>query len=172
LVGLVAVTFIYQFFFFNATGEEAGWRGFALPRLQARLSPLVACLVLNAFWPLWHFFLWMAEGKPVLSPGYWGEAYLTHLSATVLIVWFYNRSKGSILVAGIAHAAANTAFAFLVIPDWRIFDWTTAAAALVLIVIDQMWKKLPADHPAVYQDPGIGELKSISASQPGKGGLP
>lgn len=155
LVGLVAVTFIYQFFFFNATGEEAGWRGFALPRLQARVNPLVACLVLNVFWPLWHFFLWMAEGKPVLSLGYWGEAYLTHFSATVLIVWFYNRSKGSILVAGIAHAAANTAFAFLVIRDWRIFDGTAAVAALVLILADRMWKKLPTDNPAVYQAPAL-----------------
>ncbi len=155
LVSLVMVKFLYQLFFFNATGEEAGWRGFALPRLQARVSPLVACLVLNFFWPLWHFFLWMAEGKPVLSLGYWGEAYLTHLSATVIIVWFYNRSKGSILVAGIVHAAANTAFAFLVIPDWRIFDWTAAVTALVLILVDRMWKKLPTVNPAVYQAPAL-----------------
>jgi len=161
LVGLVAVAFIYQFFFFNATGEEAGWRGFALPRLQAQVSPLVACLVLNAFWPLWHFFLWMAEGKPVLSLGYWGEAYRPLLSATVLIVWFYNRSKGSILVAGIAHAAANTAFAFLVIPEWRIFDWTAAVASLLLILVSRMWKKLPSEHPAVYQDPGLPDKKQM-----------
>jgi membrane protease YdiL (CAAX protease family) len=39
LVGLVAVIFIYQFFFFNASGEETGWRGFALPWLQARVTP-------------------------------------------------------------------------------------------------------------------------------------
>ena len=153
LAGLVAVTFIYQLCFFNATGEEAGWRGFALPRLQARVSPLVAGLALNVFWPLWHFFLWMAEGKPVLSLAYWGQAYLTHLSATVVIVWFFNRSKGSILVAGIAHAAANTAFAFLTIQDWTIFDWTAAAAVLALALIDRMWKKLPAGHPAVSQSP-------------------
>lgn len=161
LVGLVAVTFFYQFFFFNATGEEAGWRGFALPRLQRRVSPLVACLVLNIFWPLWHFFLWMAEGKPVLSPGYWGEAYLIHLSATVLIVWFYNRSKGSILVAGIVHAAANTSFAFLVIPEWRIFDWTAAVASLLLILVSRMWKKLPSEHPAVYQAPALPDKKQM-----------
>ncbi len=151
LIGLVTVKFMYQLFFFNATGEEVGWRGFALPRLQARTSPLVACLALNVFWPLWHLFLWMAEGKPVSSPEYWGETYLTHLSATVTIVWFYNRSKGSILVAGIAHAAANTAFAFFSNLDWVAYSWTAAVAALALILIDQMWKKLPSDHPAVYQ---------------------
>jgi membrane protease YdiL (CAAX protease family) len=153
LVGLVLVKLLYQFFFFNATGEEAGWRGFALPRLQARINPLVACLVLNVFWPLWHLFLWMAEGKPVTSPEYWVQAYLTHLSATVVIAWFYNHSKGSILVAGIAHAAANTAFAFFSNLDWTIYNWTAAVCALVLILADRMWKKLPSDHPAVYQAP-------------------
>ena len=151
LIGLVVVKFLYQLFFFNATGEEAGWRGFALPRLQACNSPLVACLVLNVFWPLWHFFLWMAEGKPVYSLEYWGQTYLELLPATVIIVWFYNRSKGSILVAGIAHAAANTAFAFFPSLDWTIYNWTAAFAALVLILADRMWKKLSFDHPAVYQ---------------------
>ncbi len=151
LIGMVVVKFLYQLFFFNATGEEAGWRGFALPRLQVRISPLVACLVLNIFWPLWHLFLWMAEGKPVSSPEYWAQAYLTHLSATVTIVWFYNRSKGSILVAGIAHAAANTAFEFFPNLDWAIYNWTAAVAALVLTLVDRMWKKLPSEHPAVHQ---------------------
>lgn len=162
LIGLAAVKFMYQLFFFNATGEEAGWRGFALPRLQARTSPLVACLVLNVFWPLWHLFLWMAEGKPVSSPEYWVQAYLTHLSATVVIVWFYNRSKGSILVAGIAHAAANTAFAFFSNLDWAIFDWTAAVATLALVLVSRMWKRLPSDHPAVYQTPELAGWRSSS----------
>lgn len=153
LFGLVLVKLLYQFFFFNATGEEAGWRGFALPRLQVCTSPLVACLVFSFFWPIWHLFLWMAEGKPVSSLDYWGQAYLLHLPATVVIVWFYNRSKGSILVAGIAHAAANTAFAFFPTLDEAIFNWVVAVAALVLILVDHMWKKLPPDHPAVYGEP-------------------
>jgi membrane protease YdiL (CAAX protease family) len=164
LIGLVVVKFLYQLFFFNATGEEAGWRGFALPRFQARTSPLVACLVLNVFWPLWHLFLWMAEGRSVSSPEYWGQTYLELLPATIIIVWFYNRSKGSILVTGIAHAAANTAFAFFPNLDWVIYNWTAAVAALVLVLIDRMWKKLPADHPAVYQAPGL-DMKKVELSQ-------
>jgi membrane protease YdiL (CAAX protease family) len=150
--------------FFQCHGVEAGWRGFALPRLQARVSPLVACLVLNVFWPLWHFFLWMAEGRSVSSPEYWGQTYLELLPATVIIVWFYNRSKGSILVAGIAHAAANTAFAFFPSLDGVIYNWTAAVATLVLILIDRMWKKLPANHPAVYQAPGL-DMKNVELSQ-------
>ena len=152
---LVVLKFLYQLFFFNATGEEAGWRGFALPRLQARTSPLVACLVLGLFWPIWHFFLWMAEGKPVFSLEFWGQSYLLHLSVTVILVWFYNRSKGSILVAGFAHAAANTASAFFPDLDVAIFVWTMVVAALVVVLLGRMWKQLPSDHPAVYQVSGL-----------------
>ena len=151
LVGLVAVKFLYQLFFFNATGEETGWRGFALPRMQSRMSPLVACLIMNIFWILWHAFLWKVDGRPVSSPGFWGTAYLQDLPATILISWLYNRSKGSILVAGIAHAAANTFFAFFTNLDWTVFTAIAAAAALVMILADRMWKRLPSDHPAVIQ---------------------
>ena len=154
LIGLVVVKFLYQLFFFNATGEEVGWRGFALPRMQSVTSPLVTCLVINLFWSLWHLFLWMAEGRPVLSPEYWAQTYLELLPGTVIIGWLYNRSKGSILVAGITHAAANTAFAFFPNLDWPVFVWTSAVAALMMILVDRMWKKLPSDHPTTIQNPG------------------
>jgi hypothetical protein len=106
----------------------------------------------------------MAEGKPVFSPGFWVQTYLELLPGTVILGWFYNRSKGSILVAGIAHAAANTAYAFFPNLDWTVFNWTVAVAALVLILVDRMWKKLPSDHPAVYQTPGFDE-KNVKSSQ-------
>jgi membrane protease YdiL (CAAX protease family) len=153
LLGLIVITLLYQQFFFNAAGEEVGWRGFALPRLQSITNPLVACLLINLFWPLWHVFYWAAEGKPIFSPGYWVHTYLELLPATGIICWLYNRSKGSILVAGITHAAANTAYAFFPNLDWQVFDWTVAVVALVLVVIDRMWKKLPPDHPAVCISP-------------------
>ena len=154
LIGLITVKFLYQFFFFNATGEEAGWRGFALPRLQSRISPLIASLIIALFWINWHWFLWQAEGNPIFSWHYWIVQYALHIPASVIIGWFYNRSKGSILVAGIAHAAANTADGFFNL-DLTVFPLTLAFVALVLIVVDRMWKKLPSDHPAVYRDPAL-----------------
>jgi len=166
LIGLIAVKFFYQLFFFNATGEETGWRGFALPRLQASISPLLASLVLAFFWAPWHFFLWQAEGKPVFSLQYWVEQYVGLIPATFLIVWLYNRSRGSILVAGIAHAAANTAFAFLSGVDWFVLAVVNYVAVFVLFLVDRMWKKLPPDYPAVYPPPGIDE-KNVELSSKG-----
>jgi uncharacterized protein len=153
LIGLIVVKFLYQFFFFNATGEETGWRGFALPRLQSFTSPLVACLLLNLFWGPWHFFLWMAEGRSIFSFEFWIQTFIELFSGTVTLCWFYNRSRGSILVAGIAHSAANTTLWLFPNLDWTIYNWTVAAAALVIIMIDRMWKKLPDNHPAIYRLP-------------------
>ena len=150
---LVVIMFIYQLLFFNVVGEEVGWRGFALPRLQARTSPLVASLIIAFFWIPWHFFLWKAQG----------EVWDFHLMInnllivlnSIIIGWFYNRSKGSILVAGILHAAENTYIKLLLNLDRNVYLVVKVVIALVLISIDRMWKKLPSDHPAVFRDPAV-----------------
>ena len=151
LIGLIIVKFFYQFFFFNATGEETGWRGFLLPRFQARTSPLLAALIIGVFWASWHFFFWKAEGQPISSAEFLAIMYIGHIMASVLIVWVCNRAKGSILVAGFAHAALNTAQAFIPYLDIQSLYPTLLIAVLIMILVDHMWKKLPADHPAVYQ---------------------
>jgi uncharacterized protein len=148
LMGLIIVKFLYQFFFFNAIGEETGWRGFVLPRLQTRTSPLMAALIIAIFWVPWHFFLWQASGSAVLTLQFWIEQYALHILSSVFIVWICNRGHGSILVAGITHAAANTAAAFIPLQDTRGVYLTWIAAAVVMILLDRMWKKLPPNHPA------------------------
>jgi len=149
LLGLIAVKFLYQLFFFNATGEETGWRGFVLPRLQTRTSPLIAALIIGFFWASWHFFFWRSDGSPVLTMEFWIEMWTAHILASFLIVWMSNRAKGSILVAGIAHAAMNTVQAF--VPNGNFLFPVLSVAALLVILADRMWKKLPSDHQAVYQ---------------------
>jgi membrane protease YdiL (CAAX protease family) len=156
LLGLVTVKFFYQFFFFNATGEETGWRGFALPRLQSQTSPLMAALITGVFWTLWHFFYWQGQGLPVMTVDFWALMFPGHILLSVLITWIYNRAKGSLLVAGIAHAAANTVQAFLSNQIWGLcLVW--AVVAFVLVLFDRMWRKLPTEHPAIVRETAKAE---------------
>jgi uncharacterized protein len=158
LIGLIALTFFYQFLFFNATGEEVGWRGFALPRLQARFSPLITSLILAFYWVPWHFMLWKAQGQPVMTWNFWlGSNSLLIILSSVISAWFYNRSKGSILVAGIDHAAENATVGLLLIQDWNVYLVLKTILVWSIFLVDRMWKKLPPDHPAIYQAPGLGE---------------
>jgi uncharacterized protein len=47
----------------SALGEEIGWRGYVLPRLQSQVSALSASLILAPIWALWHLPLWLT-GAP------------------------------------------------------------------------------------------------------------
>lgn len=151
LIGLILVKFLYQFFFFNGTGEETGWRGFILPRLQNRFCPLIAALIITLFWVPWHFFLWQAEGSPVLTWQFWLERTIGIFLASVILVWIFNRSHGSILAAGITHAAMNTAEAVIPVSNGIIMYIIFLSAVLVIILVDRMWKKLLPDHPAIFR---------------------
>lgn len=75
--------------------------------------------------------------------------------SSIITGWFYNRANGSILVAGIIHAAENTFLKLLLNLDWTTYLVLQAFVVLVIILVDRMWKRLPSDHPAVYQTPGL-----------------
>lgn len=97
-------TFVLTLFFLGAQ-EEPGWRGFALPRLQQRFSPVTATVVLGLAWGFWHL--------PVAGP----------LGAVVPFVlaffytWLVNRSS-SVLLAILLHAGFTPAQDHLVLlPD-------------------------------------------------------
>ena len=50
--------------FTGAMGEELGWRGFLLPRLERRLTPRIAALVMAISWALWHLPAFFFPGLP------------------------------------------------------------------------------------------------------------
>jgi uncharacterized protein len=92
-----------------AIGEEPGWRGFALPRLQARYGPVWGTLVLGTLHGLWHL---PALGTVLLGPMRPAEVaafLLTAVGGTFLYTWLFNRSGGSVLLAILMHAASNAA---------------------------------------------------------------
>jgi hypothetical protein len=63
------------------------------------------------------------------------------------MTWLYNRTNGSLLAPALFHPAMNT---FEInIPNSHITLYLLVALVIFAILFDQMWKKLPSDHPAM-----------------------
>ena len=91
-------------------GEEFGWRGFALQRLQHLVTPLRATIIVAFFHLLWHApTYWLGQGMHNV-PAIWAAFFI--LPWSILFTWAYNRSGGSILVSVLFHATSGAALSY------------------------------------------------------------
>lgn len=91
--------------------EEAAWRGFALPRLMSRLSPLAAALVLGVIWAGWHAPTFQLASQSDSTIPYWGFAIMV-VATSVMTAWLYLGSGGSVLLCAVWHAVADASFSW------------------------------------------------------------
>ena len=109
LLGLV-IMLAFMIFPGSALGEELGWRGYVLPRLQTRMSALSASLFLAPIWALWHLPLWVSgwlQGEPFRAPTLYAAFVVSAFALSVLLTWVYNSTGGSLLMVVVLHATAN-----------------------------------------------------------------
>lgn len=99
--------------FVPSIGEEPGWRGFALPRLQNRYGPIRGTLVLGTLVGLYHLpgFFTPFLG-PITAFGFVAFV-LTAIAASFIYTWVFNGTGGSLLIVVLLHAAGNAASGFL-----------------------------------------------------------
>jgi membrane protease YdiL (CAAX protease family) len=122
-------------------GEEAGWRGYLLPRLLGRFSPMVANLILGVAWGVWHVPLYV---RSIFSEVGSGAAFLVSVIAfTVLMTVLFHRTRGSLLLAILFHWSVNVApgVANAMLPSvqvdavqLRLFEMTALLLATAVVV--------------------------------------
>ncbi len=97
----VGALFLWVFTF--GFGEEIGWRGYALPRLQKDHSALSATLILAVFWALWHLpqFFYLFDTTILVG---W---FLGLTAGAIVFTWLYNSTEGSIPIVAVWHGAFN-----------------------------------------------------------------
>ncbi|HYP21118.1 MAG TPA: type II CAAX endopeptidase family protein [Chloroflexia bacterium] len=108
---------------FVTLGEEVGWRGYALPALQARYSALLASLILGVVWALWHLPVFFNPDTSYSNlPFFLFLPFIVLM--TVLITWLFNSTGGSVLMAMLFHAVINVADEL-----WKVLPENSVAPA-------------------------------------------
>ena len=116
-------------------GEELAWRGFALPRLQAKYNALQSSLILGVPWTVFHIPLFFTTtGSSQANMSFLSFLVMT-LGLTVLYTWVFNHTRGSVLLAYLFHASANTwTQVFTVDHTNATLDWIMAGVIVLLAV--------------------------------------
>lgn len=130
-------------------GEEPGRRGFALPGMQSRLSPLVATAVLAVVVTVWHVpLLFLEEGglETSFAVSFVGGT----VAVTFWYAWLFNHSRGSVLLVLIAHSVEGS-----IQDGGLIYMGVWMAVALVLVVSDWAHWRRPAPVGATTPVPAV-----------------
>ncbi|HEU5014469.1 MAG TPA: type II CAAX endopeptidase family protein [Roseiflexaceae bacterium] len=128
--------------------EETGWTGFMLPRLQRRMGPLPASLLVNLSQATLHVPLLfvvdgLSDGRLLVNqyPEYLLYLFIFTIPMRIIMTWLYNGTGGSMLIVALFHGMWNTTassdFVSLVAPGsdatW-VFAVLAACALLVLLL--------------------------------------
>ena len=124
--------FMVFFLIYDGLGEEIGWRGLALPRLQESLGSLGGSIVVGILWALWHLPLFFMPGS-----SQYGDALIPYVYLltcwTIVIALFVGKARGSVLPAILLHGSANFV-AFTIRYPHTFVDLFWGIAALIAAV--------------------------------------
>jgi membrane protease YdiL (CAAX protease family) len=123
-----AISMFIIAFIFNGMFEEFGWRGYVLPRFQARWNALASSLVLGVIWAGWHIGQWFVPGSHLYQRSFWSWGLGTIL-LSILMTWIFNNTKGSVLAASLFHGMVNTG------TFWFQMDWLYYAIELLAVIL-------------------------------------
>jgi uncharacterized protein len=119
-------------------GEEPGWRGFALPRLQRRHGALVASLLVGGIWAAWHipFFAYRYHLGGIDLFFF----VLGVLAGSIWLTGLYNSTGGSVLMVMLWHVTWNMANAMAAAVSGGIVVLLTVQVIITAVVILLIWK--------------------------------
>jgi hypothetical protein len=103
----VPSTFLIVLLIGGPTGEEFGWRGFLLQRVQPRLGLLGGSIVIGVISAFWHAPLFLIAGTAQSHLPFALFAVRT-VSLSIISTWLYNGTRRSLLFVLLFHASLNT----------------------------------------------------------------
>lgn len=139
-------------FLVAAMGEELGWSGYLIERLQERSSALRASLLLGSVWAIWHIVPFAQVGR---SAQWIAWQSMNMVAMRVLLVWLYQNTGGNVMAVAISHATSNLA--------WQLFPnggshydprMIGLIAVLAAVLVTLVW------GPRTLSRPGSGDSQA------------
>lgn len=95
----------------GASGEESGWRGFLLPRMESRYGFVKGNLILGLVWGFWHMPLWFISGEyGGLDLLLYIVSFLVTIVSLSFLIAVVMRKSSNLFVAFWLHFIFNFAF--------------------------------------------------------------
>ena len=130
--------FLFAALFVAAIGEEVGWQGYAYPALRKSMGVLTSALVLGFVWALWHVipFVQLERSTDWIL---WHS--LSAVALRIIIIWLFENTGGSMIVAVLFHAMINLSWALFPVAG-SFYDplVTFVILAISSVVIVMRWK--------------------------------
>jgi CAAX protease family protein len=129
---------------FPSLGEEPGWRGFALPRLQQQYGPLIGTLILAVLHGLWHLPVYFVPGAILEGPfdlTQFAANSCLLITLTFFWTWLFNHAGQSVFFAMFVHGVSNATSGLIPMLEvetigdpWLSFKtWAVFVALLILL---------------------------------------
>ncbi len=142
--------------------EEAGLMGFSFLFLQRRLGPVKASLVLGPLWALMHSPALFVPGAVAPRAMSLPQMFtfmvflmIVSLPVRVILTWFFNETRGSILFVALFHAGFDltTGAVSKLVPSFNTFEYLIVCAVFAMGLIVFTRGKLGYRTP----DPAVAE---------------
>ena len=149
-------------------GEEIGWRGFLLPRLQSRLTVIISAIILALVASFWHLrtddLTLLLQGnllafKSSFFPDM-GMRILISVPVVFVIVYLFNKTKGSLVIMILYHGASNASYEWVkemtgikdpsfTLPWFAILLWITSVFFILALIRLERKKEIITDLSAI-----------------------
>ena len=142
----ILLVFCLTLLFGGPLGEEIGWRGWLLPTLQVRVSPLLSSLIIGLVWGLWHLPLHLRgiyDGDMGTGLAGFTLRIASSCLLAVLFTWLYNRARGGLLVVILLHTSVNNTSGYW-LPVNAGLTVVLLVVAVVVVISDRMYSRPPA----------------------------
>jgi membrane protease YdiL (CAAX protease family) len=142
-------------------GEEIGWRGYLLPKLQSRYKIIVTVLILSLINSIWHLrndciALILQNDYAGFSQVYFpdmGLRILITIPVIIIQIYMFNSTKGNLFLLILFHGAANASYEWakemtgnpapeILLPVFAAILWISTFYFLPAILFQAKNKKL------------------------------